>query len=292
MGVRVQVQGEIHTRCIGIAAGLLEAAPARMSTHASFSGSVPANYDRYLGPVLFEPYAGDLAGRLPATAGLRVLELACGTGRVTRRLRAALPATATLVATDLNEAMIEFARSAVPDPGISWLQADAQELPFADATFGAVVCQFGLMFLPDKVQGLREARRVLAPGGLFIASVWESVAAHPHALAIQSTLDELYPASPPRFLDVPYGYHDERRIRADYAAAGWESPVIEHVHLRSQAESARVVALGFASGSPLSHELAERSADPEQVADRITAALGDDSPHTVELAALVITATP
>ena len=291
MGVRVQVQGEIHTPCIGIAAGLLEAAAARMSTHASFSGPVPENYDRYLGPVLFEPYAADLAARLPATPGLRVLELACGTGRVTRRLRAALPATATLVATDLNEAMIEFARSAVPDPGIAWQQADAQELPFADATFDAVVCQFGLMFLPDKVQGLREARRVLAPGGLFVASVWESLAAHPYALAIQSVLEELYPASPPRFLDVPHGYHDEQRIRADYAAAGWESPVIEHVHLRSRAESARVVASGFTSGSPLSHELAERGADPEQVADRITAALGGDAPHTVELAALVITAT-
>jgi SAM-dependent methyltransferase len=262
-----------------------------MSTHASFSGSVPANYDRYLGPVLFEPYAADLAARLPTTAGLRVLELACGTGRVTRRLRATVPATATLVATDLNEAMIEFARSAVPDPGITWQQGDAQELPFADATFDAVVCQFGLMFLPDKVQGLREARRVLAPDGLFVASVWESLAANPYALAVQSVLDELYPASPPRFFDVPHGYHDEQRIRGDYAAAGWASPVIEHLHLRSRAESARVVAAGFTSGSPLSHELAERGADPEQVADRITAALGGDSPYTAELAALVITAT-
>jgi ubiquinone/menaquinone biosynthesis C-methylase UbiE len=291
MGVRVQVQGEIHTPCIGIATGLLEAAPTRMSTHASFSGSVPVNYDRYLGPALFEPYANDLAARLPARAGLRVLELACGTGRVTRRLRAALPATATLVATDLNEAMIEFARATVPGPGISWQQANAQELPFADAAFDAVVCQFGLMFLPDKVKGLGEARRVLAPGGLFVASVWESVAANPHARAIQAVLDDLYPDSPPRFLDVPYGYCDEERIRADYAAAAWESPVIEHVHLHSQVESSGVVASGFATGSPLSHELAERGADLEQVADLLTAALGSDSPHTVELAALVISAT-
>src|SRR6516162_7772967 len=137
-----------------------------MSSLASFSGSVPANYDRYLGPVLFEPYARDLAARMPAGDGVRVLELACGTGRVTRRLREALPETATLHATDLNEPMVDYARAVVAEPGIAWQAADAQALPFPDESFDVVVCQFGLMFLPDKVQGLREARRVLTPRGL------------------------------------------------------------------------------------------------------------------------------
>ncbi len=262
-----------------------------MSSHAAFSGSVPGNYDRYLGPVLFEPYAADLATRIPTTDGVRLLELACGTGRVTRHLRAALPTSASLVATDLNEPMLEFARAAVPDPGITWQQADAQALPFPDGSFDAVVCQFGLMFLPDKAQGLREARRVLAPGGLFVASVWESIAGHPHARAIDATLTELFPESPPRFLEVPHGYHDRDRIRADFDAAGWDELEIELVRLQGEAPSARDVALGFASGSPLTHELVERGADLTAVVDRITEELGGGAPYTVELAALLLTAT-
>ena len=262
-----------------------------MSSHAAFSGTVPANYDRYLGPALFEPYAADLATRIPAADDVRVLELACGTGRVTRRLREALPASASLVATDLNEPMVEYARTAVTDRGITWQSADAQALPFGDGTFDVVVCQFGLMFLPDKARGLREARRVLVPGGLLIASVWESVADHPHARAIQLALEELFPAAPPTFLAVPHGYHDPDRIRADFEAAGWDDPRIEFVRLEGESPSAWDLAIGFASGSPLAHELAERGADPHEVALRISDQLGGAAPYTVELAALVLTAT-
>jgi SAM-dependent methyltransferase len=290
----VQVQGKVHTRNIGIRNRPLESSSrwaAGMSGHASFSGTVPANYDHYLGPALFEPYAADLAARIPAGDGVRVLELACGTGRVTRRLRETLPERASLVATDLNEPMLDYARTAVPGPGISWQPADAQALPFGDGTFDVVVCQFGLMFLPDKVQGLREARRVLVPDGLFIASVWESIGAHPHARAIKLALDELFPASPPNFLDVPHGYHERERIRADFEAAGWHGLTIEAVRLSGESPSARDVAIGFASGSPLAHELAERGADTEDVVDRITGALGGGAPYTTELAALVLTAT-
>jgi SAM-dependent methyltransferase len=289
--VGVQVQRQIHSPYIGIRGRPLEGARAGMSSHTAFSGSVPGNYDRYLGPALFEPYAADLAARIPTTDGVRVLELACGTGRVTRHLRAALPASASLVATDLNEPMLEFARAAVPDPGITWQQADAEALPFPDGSFDAVVCQFGLMFLPDKAQGLREARRVLVPGGLFVASVWESIAAHPHARAIDAAFTGLFPESPPRFLEVPHGYHDRDRIRADFEAAGWDELEIELVRLQGEAPSARDVAVGFASGSPLTHELVERGADLTAVEDRITEELGGGAPYTVELAALLLTAT-
>jgi len=134
-----------------------------MSSHASFSGSVPENYNRLLGPVLFEPYARDLVARLDRRDGVRVLEVACGTGIVTRRLREELPPAARLVATDLNEPMLDEARRNVPLDGITWQQADAQELPFPDDAFDAYVCQFGLMFLPDKVRGFDEARRVVTP---------------------------------------------------------------------------------------------------------------------------------
>jgi SAM-dependent methyltransferase len=288
VGVGVQVHGQIHAFDIGIGRRALEQS---MSSHASFSGSVPANYDRYLGPALFEPYAVDVAARIPAGERVSVLELACGTGRVTGHLRAALPESATLVATDLNEPMLDYARSAVPDRGITWQQADAQALPFDDGSFDAVVCQFGLMFLPDKVQGLREARRVLVPGGALIASVWDTVAAHPHARGIEAALRELYPASPPTFLDAPHGYFDPDRIRADFEAAGWSEPGIEVLRFLGESPSSRDIAAGFVTGSPLAHELAERGADPDEVIERITAELGDDRPYRFDLVALVITAT-
>jgi SAM-dependent methyltransferase len=260
---------------------------------AQFTGSVPAFYDRYLGPVLFEPYARDLVSRLPAGDRLRVLELACGTGILTRRLREGLAGSATLVATDLNEPMIAYARAAVPAPGIVWQQADAQALEFEDGSFDIVVCQFGFMFLPDKVQGFREARRVLTSGGLLLANVWESLDANPALGAIHATVAVLYPADPPRFLETPYGYHDVELIRAHMAAAGWEAVQTESVRVESHGVSAADFAAGFVLGSPLSHELADRGADPDAVAVALTEALipvSGERPFRPALAATVITA--
>jgi SAM-dependent methyltransferase len=260
---------------------------------AEFSGSVPGFYDRYLGPVLFEPYAVDLASRLPAGDRLRVLEIACGTGIVTRRLRESLGDSATLVATDLNEAMVNYARASVPAPGIEWRQADAQALVFDDGTFDVVVCQFGFMFLPDKPQGFREARRVLAPGGVLLANVWQSLEANPAAAAIHTTVARLFPADPPRFLETPYGYHDEARIRADMAEAGWGDVQLETVAVQSLGESATAFASGFALGSPLAHELVARGADIDAVLRALTDALipvAGEAPFRPALAATVITA--
>jgi ubiquinone/menaquinone biosynthesis C-methylase UbiE len=260
---------------------------------AGFSGSVPGFYDRYLGPVLFEPYAVDLVSRLPAGDRLRVLEIACGTGIVTKRLRESLGESATLVATDLNEAMVSYARAAVSAPGIDWQQGDAQELGFDDGAFDVVVCQFGLMFLPDKVQGFREARRVLASGGVFLANVWHSLEANPVAAAIHTTVARLFPADPPRFLETPYGYHDAARIRADMAEAGWEHVQLETVDVQGLGVSAAALAAGFGLGSPLAHELAARGADPDAVVRALTEALAPtpgEQRINPALAATVITA--
>jgi SAM-dependent methyltransferase len=258
----------------------------------AYSGSVPAFYDRYRRPV-FELYATDLVSRLPKAGGLRVLELACGTGIVTRRLREALPESATLVATDLNEAMLAYAQAAVAVDGIVWQQADAQALVFDDGSFDVVVCQFGFMFLPDKVRGFREARRVLGSGGLLLANVWHSLDANPAVGAVHASLARLFPDDPPRFLETPYGYHDSERIRADMSAAGWEDVQLEDVRLRSVAPSAADFAAGFTLGTPLAHELAARGSDVDAVTRALTAALipvGGDSPFEAQLAAIVITA--
>lgn len=264
-----------------------------MTNVSAFTGSVPERYDRHLGPWLFEPYGEDLVQRLPKREGLRVLELAAGTGIVTRLLRAALPTSATLVATDLNDAMIEYARTAVPGAGISWQTADAQALPFGDASFDAVVCQFGFMFLPDKVEGFREARRVLAPGGVLLGNVWETRAENPYARCVQELLDELFLDDPPRFLDTPYGYGDHGRLQADLSAAGWEDIQLEVVRQVSYAESAEEVALGFTTGTPLFFQLTERGSDLRAVGAELSrrlAALGGERPFEAELAATVITA--
>ena len=201
---------------------------------AEFSGSIPQHYDEYLRPVMFEPYAADLVGRVRMREGMRVLELACGTGVVTRRLRAALPESATLVATDLNEAMVSYARAAVPAPGIEWQTADAQALPFADASFDAVVCQFGIMFLPDTALGFAEAHRVLVPGGAMYANAWLALDSNPVHASIDEAVAALFPDDPPRFLDVPYGYHDRARILSDAAAGGFADVQLEEVRVQTQ----------------------------------------------------------
>jgi SAM-dependent methyltransferase len=263
-----------------------------VSSAGAYSGSVPAFYDRYRGPV-FEAYAADLVTRLPKADGLRVLELACGTGIATRRLREALPESATLVATDLNEAMLAYAQAAVAVDGIVWQQADAQALAFDDGSFDVVVCQFGFMFLPDRVRGFQEARRVLGSGGLLLANVWHSLDANPAVDAVHASLARLFPDDPPRFLETPYGYHDSERIRADMSAAGWEDVQLEDVRLRSVAPSAADFAAGFTLGTPLAHELAERGSDIDAVTRALTAALipvGGDRPFEAQLAAIVITA--
>ncbi len=265
-----------------------------MSSAAQFTGSIPERYHRYLAPWLFDPYAIDLAVRLPRRPALRVLETAAGTGAVTRRLLEALPSDATLVATDLNDAMLEHGRANARDPRVTRQQADAQALSFVDESFDVVVCQFGFMFLPDKVEGFREARRVLSPGGILLANVWHSRDENPVARVVQDLLEERLPEDPPRFLDTPYGYGDHERLRADLAAAGWDDVQLDEVRKVSNATSVEDVALGYLTGSPLSYELSERGVDPDafgvELAQRLTA-IGGDRPFRAELAATVITAS-
>lgn len=264
-----------------------------MSTATEFTGSVPNFYDRCLGPVLFEPYAAELVARVQPREGMRVLELACGTGRVTRRLRRALPNSAALVATDLNDAMLSHARASVTEAGIDWRTADAQSLPFADASFDVVACQFGFMFLPDKTLGFREARRVLAPGGTLLGNVWQSMDDNPFVRAMQTRLGILFPDDPPHFFETPYGYHDTERLRADMVAGGWQNIHLADVRLQSSSPSVAEFVTGFVHGSPLTHELVARQADLERVAGELARAMipvGGERPFTAALAATVIVA--
>jgi SAM-dependent methyltransferase len=263
--------------------------------HVAFVGSVPENYDRYLGPLLFQPFADDLAGRLPVRPGLRVLEVACGTGRVTRRLLERLAGTGTIVATDLNEAMMACGKSQLGErPGLQWRQADATALPFEDRAFDAVVCQFGLMFFPDKAAALREAFRVLAPGGVYLFNVWGAMSTNPLQRITHETAVRFFPADPPRFYEVPCSLHEPAPLQVLLAAAGFTGVEIVHLDKTGTSPSTDEAAVGLLDGNPIAAAIVERRAEalPEvrrAVAERIAAELGD-RPVRAPLRAVVLSA--
>jgi SAM-dependent methyltransferase len=227
-----------------------------------FAGAIPALYDSCLVPLIFAPYADDLARRLAARTLSRVLEIAAGTGVVTRALASALPEQVAIVATDLNQAMLDQAATVGTCRPVEWHQADAMQLPFADATFDAVVCQFGAMFFPDKAKAFSEARRVLRPGGVFLFNVWDRIEENEFADTVTSALAALFPDDPPRFLArTPHGYADASVIVRDLAEAGFTRPAgIATLAARSRASSGRVVAVAYCQGTPLRSEIEARDA--------------------------------
>jgi ubiquinone/menaquinone biosynthesis C-methylase UbiE len=232
--------------------------------NAQFAGSIPAAYDRYLGQVLFQPYAEDLAARLQVPESGSVLELACGTGIVTRELRKRLPATVRLLATDLNEPMFQYAAAKfAKGEAVEWQQADACDLPFGDRMFDAVVCQFGIMFVPDKALAGREARRVLKPDGVFLFSVWDAIERNELCRIAHETISSFFEKDPPTFYQVPFGYHDHDEIRRPLAEAGFRDIRIEVVEKISGASRAEEIATGLVEGNPVSVAIAER--DPSLV---------------------------
>jgi ubiquinone/menaquinone biosynthesis C-methylase UbiE len=230
-----------------------------------FAGSIPVLYDRLLVPLIFQYYAGDLASRVAETGPARVLETAAGTGALTRELSARLPGHVAVTATDLNQPMLDHAAATLRHDGrISWRQADALALPFADQEFDAAACQFGAMFFPDRVRGYAEARRVLKPGGCFIFNVWDRIEDNEFALVVTEALATVFPADPPRFMArTPHGYADVARICEDLAGAGFADSSIETLATTSKGTSPRDVAVAFCQGTPLRNEIEAR--DPARL---------------------------
>lgn len=264
------------------------------SKDAAFTGSVPKIYEKYLVPLIFEEYAADMVKRLQTKAPARLLELAAGTGVVTRALAAGLSST-EIVATDLNPAMIEEAKAVGTKRPVEWKPADAMQLPFPDASFDAVVCQYGVMFFPDKPRAFAEARRVLKPGGRLIFNVWDKLTDNEFADVVNATMREVFPADPPQFLArVPYGYNDPQQIRRDLAAGGFkDSPRIDTLTVNSRAPSPRHPAVGFCQGSPLRGEIeARKSPDLEQATEAAAQAIArrfGTGPVQAKIQALVVT---
>lgn len=226
-----------------------------------FAGSIPEIYDRFLVPLIFEPYARDLAERLAKTEPRDVLETAAGTGVLTRAMLSKLPDSTRIVATDLNQPMLDRAASQSAGGQVEWRQADALALPFADQSVDAVACQFGAMFFPDKVLAYKEARRVLRPGGHFLFNVWDKIADNEFADIVTQALAARFPHDPPRFMArTPHGYHDAEQIRHELKAAGFTSVSIDAVEHRSKAPSPRDPAIAYCQGTPLRNEIEARDA--------------------------------
>jgi SAM-dependent methyltransferase len=243
----------------------------------TFGGSIPDIYDTYLVPLIFEAYATDLTKRLASRSLSRVLEIAAGTGSVTRTLASGLAADVSIVATDLHQAMLDRAMTRGAHRHVEWRQADAMRLPFDDGAFDAVVCQFGVMFFPDVSKAFSEAHRVLKSDGIFVFNVWDRLDENEFANAVTESLRSQFRNDPPRFLDTPYGYYRRSIIERDLVRAGFSAPCeFTTIAARSRAAAPRIPAIAFCQGTPLRTEIVTR--DPtglEKATDLVEADLGE-----------------
>lgn len=213
-------------------------------------------YERWLGPTVFQPFATDLARRVHARSPQRILELAAGTGVLTRELVGA-GASVEVTATDLNLAMVGLGQRLAPDA--TWQQADAEDLPFEDESFDVVTCQFGVMFFPDKEAAFSEARRVLASDGTLLLSTWDAVTTHDFAAGLVAGIERALPADPPSFVvAIPHGYADVEMVVGDVHAGGFGDVRVDTITLEGRAPSAADVAMGFCTGTPLRAEIEAR----------------------------------
>lgn len=258
---------------------------------AIFGGPIPENYDRYLGPSFFEPFADDIVARLEPRGLTNLLEIACGTGIVTRRLRDRLSPETRLVATDLNPAMFALAREKfAPKESVIWQEADAGALPFADGSFDAVVCQFGVMFFPDKAAALRETWRVLRSGGVYLFNVWDSFEQNPAAQTAHETIASFFDRDPPSFYHTPFGFYDTDLIRQLLQEAGFEEIEISIVKLPCRSASAAEFAVGLVRGNPVAAAIEERGGSVDRVVEAVGKKVGErfgNAPMETTMQALI-----
>ena len=262
---------------------------------ADFSGDIPGNYDSGMGPVIFAGYAADMARRVASRSPARVLETAAGTGIVTRALRDAIPVSAHLTATDLNAGMLEIGRTKFSsEEQVDFQPVDATALPFADASFDTVVCQFGVMFFPDKDKSYREVHRVLAPGGRYLFSVWDAHRHNPFGRIAHEVIGGFFPDDPPTFYEVPFGYHLIDPIKEALIVAGFGEIEISVVRLQRTVADFRAFARGLVFGNPVYDQIRQRGGEsPDQIQEAVALAMKEEfggEPGVMPLQAIVFEA--
>lgn len=266
------------------------------TTDKEFTGSIPEFYDTYLVPLIFDAYANDLARRAVALAPGNILETAAGSGVVPRALASQLDPAAHYIVTDLNQPMLDHAAEKQgSDVRIEWRQADALELPFDNNSFDVVICQYGVMFYPDRVKGFAEAHRVLKPQGRYIFNVWDRIEENQFADIVTEAAASVFPEDPPRFLArTPHGYHDVEAVRANLNAAGFSDISVDTIEEVSSAPSPRHPAIAYCQGTPLRNEIETRDAELlEHVTDRATQAIAarfGNGPVSAKIQAHIFTA--
>jgi ubiquinone/menaquinone biosynthesis C-methylase UbiE len=228
---------------------------------SSFTGSIPENYDRGLGPLLFDPFAIDLAERIEGDHILDALEIACGTGRVTHHIRKAIPLNARLIATDLNPDMIAVAKSKYSEENIEWQTCDAQDLPFDDDSFDLVVCQFGIMFVPEKQKAFSEVRRVLRKGGMFLFNTWDKIEFNGPVDLADKIVTSYFEKDPPQFYKTPFSMHDSGEIEGLLKKAGFKNVRVDLVKKEAHSDSVADVTDGLIDGNPVYLEIQKK--DPK-----------------------------
>lgn len=259
----------------------------------AFVGSIPVNYDGGMGEMFFEPYAKEMSKRVAALQPVKLLEIACGTGRLTKYLSQQLPHS-SIIATDLNPPMMEFAKDKFPDlPNVLWEIVDALSLPYTDESFDCVVVQFGVMFYSDKVQGFRESFRTLKKGGKFIFATWKSLADNAITVIANDAVKTFFPDNPPVFFNIPFSYYDKDQIRRELTDAGFHNVQVDDVNLDGHNISAENAARGLLEGSPIINFINDRA--PEKLAaikqkltEEITKVYGSEN-LTIPLDALIVT---
>ena len=242
---------------------------------AEFTGDIPTHYDTGLGPNLFTDFGDRLTGAACDGPATKVIELAAGTGIVSRKLRDSLRRESSLLVTDLNAPMLEVARRKFArGENVDFAVADAMELAFEDSEFDLMVCQFGVMFFPDKVASFREAARVLKPGGRYVFNVFSAMQENPYSQIAYCIPAQFFSGEPPGFYKVPFHYGNPDVVRKDLAAAGWRDVTHETIRLRKKIASPEDFARGLVYGNPLIDEIRSRGGvDPETVAAAVLRAL-------------------
>ncbi|WP_171122072.1 MULTISPECIES: class I SAM-dependent methyltransferase [unclassified Ruegeria] len=242
---------------------------------ASFVGDIPTHYDKGLGPNIFVDYAALIAEKCCDEPASSVIELAAGTGIVSRFLRDKLPAEASLLVTDLNAPMLEVAKAKFSgDENIQFAVANAMELPFDGPEFDLMVCQFGVMFFPDKIASYREAARVLRPGGRYVFNVWSPMSENPFSQMAHELMQKVFPDDPPGFYKVPFHYGDPATVLGDLSSAGWSNVTHETIKIQKKIQDLEVFSRSLVFGNPLIDEINERGGvDPEDVVKEFRAEL-------------------